>query len=101
MQRGVLLAILSAGLIFAGWLPAKNVVAPANLDLLQKIEARLGRPVTGDQRRQFAMAATGRREAMLPPQQKFSQAVAQIFKLPPAEVQAMAPDIGGNRSFDG
>jgi hypothetical protein len=99
MQRGVLLAILSAGLIFAAWLPAKNVVAPANLDLLQKIEARLGRPLTDDQRRQFAIAATNLRDAMLPPQQKFAQSAAQIFKLPLAEVQAMAPDIG--RSRDG
>ena len=99
MQRGVLLAILLAGLIFAAWLPAKNVVAPANLDLLQKVEARLGRPLTGDQRRQFAIAATSLRDAMLPPQQKFAQIVAQIFKLPLAEVQAMAPVIGGNGGF--
>lgn len=101
MQRGVLLAILSAGLIFAAWLPAKNVIAPANLDLLQKIEARLGRPLTADQRRQFAIAATSLRDAMLPPQQKFAQTVAQIFKLPLAEVQTMAPEIGGSRGYDG
>src|SRR5258708_39551447 len=101
MQRGVLLAILAAGLIFAAWLPAKNVVAPASVDLLQKIEARLGRPLTADQRRQFAIAATSLRDAMLPPQQKFAQTVAQIFRLPLAEVQAMAPDIGGNRGYDG
>src|SRR5437762_3113256 len=101
MQRGALLAILSAGLIFAAWLPAKNVVAPANLDLLQKIEARLGRPLTADQRRQFAIAATNLRDAMLPPQQKFAQTIAQIFKLPLAEVQAMAPDLSGSRGFDG
>src|SRR5258705_12036591 len=100
MQRGVLLAILAAGLIFAAWLAAKNAVAPASLDLLQKIEARLGRPLTADQRRQFAIAATSLRDAMLPPQQKFAQTVAQIFKLPLAEVQAMAPDTG-NRGYDG
>jgi hypothetical protein len=100
MQRGVLLAMLVAGLIFAAWLPAKNVVAPANLDLLQKIETRLGRPLTDDQRRQFAIAATSLRDAMVPPQQKFAQIVAQIFKLPLSEVQTMAPAIGGNSGFD-
>lgn len=92
--------MLLAGLIFAAWLPAKNVVAPANLDLFQKIEARLGRPLTDDQRRQFAIAATRLRNAMLPPQQKFAQAVAQIFKLPLAEVHAMDPATGGNTGFD-
>jgi hypothetical protein len=101
MLRLVLLTLLLAGLIFAAWLPAKNVVAQANLDLLQKVEARLGKPLSGDQRPQFARTATSLSDALLPPQQKFAQTIAQIFKLPLAEVQTMVPTTGaGSNGFE-
>ena len=100
MQRLLLLALLVAGLVFAAWLPANNKVEQANFDLMQKIEARLGKPMTSDQRQQFARTATTLRDASLMPQQQFLQDIARNFKLPLPDVQAVAQASGaGSRDM--
>ncbi|MBI4189981.1 MAG: hypothetical protein HY525_05525 [Betaproteobacteria bacterium] len=101
MERLLYRTLFVTGLILAAGLPAKSAFAQQGPGLLQKVEARLGKPLSGEQRQQFARTAAGLRDALLPPQRKFAQTIAYTFKLPLAEVQALLPAIGEDSSgFD-
>lgn len=101
MQRPALLGVFLAGLILAAWLPGEKVVAQQAPVLLQKVEAQRGQPLTPEQRQQFSRTTAGLRETLLPARQKFVRTIAQAFRLPQSDVQALLPAIGAdNAGFD-
>lgn len=69
--------------------------------LLPKIESRLGRPLSVEQRKQLGAAAQETMASLRAAQGRFVQSVAQVSGLSPSDIAAMMPTIGqANEGFD-
>jgi hypothetical protein len=73
----------------------------AGFNLIQKLEAQLGAPLSAEQKRQIAEAGRATREALIPAQNQFVQQVSQAIGVSEAQIRAMMPTIGQqNNNFD-
>lgn len=72
----------------------------AGFNLIQKLEARLGAPLSAEQKRQIAEASRAAREALIPAQNRFVQRISQATGVSEALIGAMLPRIGQQNSSD-
>ena len=73
----------------------------AGFNLIQKLEAQLGAPLSVEQKRQIAEASRAAREALIPAQNRFVQQVSQATGVSEPQIRAMMPTIGQqNSNFD-